>query len=168
MNIDTAADECGALAWIATELFLLEGHWAPEVADDTFAAHLAEASRHHGWHADLWRGCLPDSAALDATARVVPPEGWGGAIAAARAMTSDAARATALARGLLPRLLVRLHRLHQQSAGPGDRTVRRVAGIVMADVQADWIGTQAALERIGLAPISPLDQSFVAATGSSA
>lgn len=147
MNIEELAARCGGLAWISSELFVLEGRWAPLVTDARFAGHLAEASRHHGWHAELWRSCLPDSPALDADARIVAPPGWAEPIASAAGATSDRERARVLGLELLPRLMVAIDDLASLD-GPGDRAAARIAKIVAADVLADFLGCQ----RAALAP----------------
>jgi hypothetical protein len=144
VKIEELADRCGALAWIANELFLLEGQLAPTVANPAFAAHLAEASRHYGWHAEQWRQQLPDSPALAAADRIVPPAGWVERIEKVRAATTERRRATILATQVLPQLHGLITSLELDLDGPGDRSALRLAGIVRADVMADLYHCQRA------------------------
>lgn len=164
----------GGLAWVSRQLFELEGRWAATMTDAIAVVHLAEHSRHHGWHSELWRDALPDSPALAAGDHVVAPAGWedamgltahGGAIDTA----GDAGRLAALYRGLVPRLAGALADLESDLTGPGDAAIRRVLGLVEADVDNDLRGGSARLaatlrddDAIGSASSATLglDQAF--------
>ncbi len=136
----------GGLAWIAGRLFELEGRWAEAMADPAAVLHLAEHSRHHGWHVELWQGTLPDSPALAAADHVRAPAGWAEAFDRAEATTDhDAARLACLYRVLVPRLAGLLGGLQAGLIGPGDAAIARTAGFVIADVDRDLRGGSARL-----------------------
>ena len=149
-DLEDLVPALGGLSWISGRLFELEGRWAETMADPAAVLHLAEHSRHHGWHAQLWRDALPDSPALAAADHVVAPAGWaqaleltasGGELDAA----GDAARLAALYRGLVPRLAGLLHGLGSRLDGPGDTAIARTLGFVVADVGNDLRGGSARL-----------------------
>lgn len=145
MEIEEIVPVVGGLAWVAGRLFELEGRWAGSMAEPTAVVHLAEHSRHHGWHAGLWREALPDSPALAAGDHVVAPAGWDAAMAltaegARIDAGGDATRLAALYRGLVPRLAGMLADLDRCLVGPGDAAVRRALGFVVGDVDNDLRG----------------------------
>ena len=146
-DLENLVPVLGGLAWVSGQLFELEGRWAESMNDTASVVHLAEHSRHHGWHAGLWRDALPDSPALRADEHVVAPAGWADAIAATGSIDAggDAARLAALYRCLVPRLAATLDDLCHRLAGPGDAAIRRVLGHVMADVDSDLRGGSARL-----------------------
>lgn len=144
-DLEDLVGTIGGLAWVSGRLFELEGRWAESMAHPGAVVHLAEHSRHHGWHAELWRDALPDSPALAAADHIVAPPGWERAMALTVAdgaidAGGDAARLAALYRGLVPRLAGALADLHGQLAGPADASISRVLGLVTADVDADLRG----------------------------
>ena len=160
----------GGLAWISGRLFELEGRWAETVTHPGAVMHLAEHSRHHGWHAGLWRDTLPDSPALAAADHVVAPAGWAEAFALADTTADhDAARLAVLYRALVPRLAGLLHGLRPRLDGPGDPAIHRTLGFVIADVDTDLrggsahlattLGDQDGIEMAASATLA-LDQAF--------
>ena len=162
----------GGLTWVAERLFVTEGQWADHLGDDAAVIHLATHSRHHGWHAGLWRDALPDSPALAAPSQVQPPsEGWSRAFDAADALApaSDAALLAALYRNLVPRYLVLVDDITGASHGPGDAHIARTRGLVRADVVDDLVGGLGRLEaaiadrddiETAAATTQMLDQAF--------
>lgn len=164
----------GGLAWVSSQLFELEGRWAASMSEPTAVVHLAEHSRHHGWHAQLWRETLPDSPALAALDHVVAPAGWSAAVALTAEggpidTGGDAGRLAALYRGLVPRVAAMVDDLQRRLGGPGDAAIRRTIGLVVSDVDNDLRGGSARLaatlrddEAIGSASsaIFALDQAF--------
>ena len=173
-DLENLVPVVGGLAWVSGRLFELEGRWAASMDEPAAVVHLAEHSRHHGWHAGLWRDALPDSPALAATDHVTAPARWDAAIALTADGglldgADDAGRLAALYRGLVPRLAGLLADLDHQLAGPGDRAIRRVLGLVTHDVDNDLRGGSAHLaatlrddEAIGSASSATLglDQAF--------
>ncbi len=138
----------GGLTWVAERLFVTEGQWADHLGADAAVVHLATHSRHHGWHAGLWRDALPDSPALDALSQVQSPaKGWSRAFDAAEALAPapDAALLAALYRNLVPRYLVLVDDIIDSYNGPGDAHVARATRLVRADVVDDLVGGIACL-----------------------
>lgn len=164
----------GGLAWVSERLFEVEGRWAASMSEATAVTHLAEHSRHHGWHSGLWRDALPDSPVLAAADHVRAPAGWEPAMAltaegGAIDVAGDAGRLAGLYRGLVPRLAGMLDDLDRTLAGPGDAAIRRVLGLVAHDVDNDLRGGSARLsatlrddDAIGSASSATLglDQAF--------
>lgn len=172
-DLENLVPMLGGLSWVSAQLFELEGRWAETMGDAAAVVHLAEHSRHHGWHAGLWRDAMPDSPALAAGDHVLAPAGWADAVAAAAGPSiegaDDAARLAALYRGLVPRLAGALADLDRLLAGPGDAAIRRVLGHVLVDVDTDLRGGSALLaatlrddDAIGSASSATLalDQAF--------
>lgn len=169
-DLERLSERIGLLSWIAGELFALEGEWAASMQSAAAVEHLAEHSRHHGWHATLWRDALPDSAVLDARRHVAASAGWAAATNAARAtVPGDPARLGVLYRGLVPRLVAELTALGGDLTGPAHAALRRTHGLVMPDVIADLsggvtllaatLGDQPAIESANRAVLA-LDQGF--------
>ena len=162
----------GALAWVAEQLFTIQGTWAETMQSPAAAVHLASASRHHGSHVGLWRDALPDSPALDGASHVGPPSSeWSDGVTAAHALAaeSDPARLTALYRGLVPRHLSLLEELAERLGGPGDAHIQRVLSIVGVDAVADLKGGHRLLETAlgdnaaidsATSAVKALDQAF--------
>ncbi|MGI9643020.1 MAG: hypothetical protein ACR2N9_09575 [Acidimicrobiia bacterium] len=140
MNLAVLAERIGGLTWVSEQLFGLEGRWAEGLDDPAAVAHLATFSRHHGWHAGLWRQALPDSPALDAEELIGPPSpGWRRAVEAAASFDegSDVQRLAALYRSLLPEALALIDDFTMGLGGPGDAHLLRVARLVQPDVALD-------------------------------
>lgn len=151
-DIETLADRCGSLAWMCDALFGLEGRWAALLETDAAVVHLATHSRHLGEHADRLRAMLPDSPALRAHERLVPPPGWVDAIDLAEAITTDhdgrlgdAVRLGVLYRGLVPRLAGSVAVARSEASGPGASAVARVLRQLDDDVHGDLAGGSALL-----------------------
>lgn len=134
------ARRLGAVAWVAEQLFAIEGRWAASMTDPAAVVHLGTFSRHHGWHAQLWRDALPDSPALAAGETIQPPSaGWATAIGLAGELDDgpDPARLAYLYRGLVPRAASLLAGLDDALSGPGDAQLVRTLGLVLPDVLTD-------------------------------
>lgn len=133
----------GGLCWVSEQLFRIEGGWAAEMTDPAAVVHLGTSSRHHGWHATLWRDALPDSGALDARAAVqAPGRGWAAAVGVAdgigeRGPAADVARLVCLYRGLVPRAWSLLADFEDRLSGLGMGHLARVVRLVAPDLAAD-------------------------------
>jgi len=173
LGVEALADACGALAWIADTLFVLEGRWSASMEDPQAVEHLAVNSRLHGWHAGLWQDLLPDSPALAGADRVAPPPGWVAAVEVAATLGDDAGddvRLALLYRGLVARAVGIVAGLSAQAVGPGSAAAARVAGLVAADQHHDLAGglrlltnalrDRASIERSKEA-VGVLDRAFV-------
>lgn len=148
VTLDVVADRLGALAWVSEALFGLQGRWAPTMADDGAAAHLATASRRKGWHVELLVDLLPDSPALHGSDRVAAPPGWTIALSHCADVTGDPARLGVLYRALVPRLAAAVSRTQRAATGPGDGAIARALGFVAADLNDDLVGGAALLEAV--------------------
>jgi len=172
-GITCVAPRLGKLAWVSERLFEIEGRWAATMTAPAAVEHLATHSRHHGWHATLWRRALPDSPALEADRLVQAPDGWVGALAAAAGAdeASDPVKLAMLYRGLVPRALSLVEGLDEVVSGPGSAHITRVVGLVRPDVAADahrghrlleaTLGDDEAIE-MAISAVKTLDQSFLA------
>ncbi|MFV2038926.1 MAG: hypothetical protein ACC660_01650 [Acidimicrobiales bacterium] len=139
----------GGLVWVSEQLFAIEGRWATTLSSPPAVVHLATQSRHHGWHAGLWRDALPDSPSLEADTTIAPPDaGWERAVQLVQGMDEapDAARLAVLYRGLLPRAFSRLAGLEELLGGPGDAHLTRIVGLVRPDLLHDAMGGHHLLE----------------------
>jgi hypothetical protein len=63
--LDASALRIGRYRWIEMRLFEALGGWVTGVPELDAKALLATHSRHHGWHAELWRDLLPVLPATD-------------------------------------------------------------------------------------------------------
>lgn len=146
ISLDGLADRLGALAWISEALFGLQGRWAASMTDDAAAEHLATASRHKGWHVELFVDLLPDSPALHGPDRIVGPPGWTAALVVGADAVDDPARLAVLYRALVPRLAGEVSRTRSAATGPGDTAIARALGFVAADLADDLVAGSALLD----------------------
>jgi hypothetical protein len=173
IGVETLADACGELAWVADALFALEGRWSARMESARAVEHLAVHSRLHGWHATLWEGLLPDSASLRGAERVRAPAGWDAALAVVGALGEDADDATRLAllyRGLVARVAGTVEGLSARVGGPSGAAVARIIEFVTADHRRDLVGgllllsdalrDEATIDAVARA-VKVLDQSFL-------
>jgi hypothetical protein len=58
-TLEASALRIGRYRWIEMRLFEALGGWVTGVPELDAKALFATHSRHHGWHAELWRGLLP-------------------------------------------------------------------------------------------------------------
>lgn len=137
-----AARRAGGYAWLEMRLFELLGRWATSVAEPPVAARLGTASRHHGWHAELWHEHLPSVPDLDVADLVAPADRG---IAATVddlviAVPDSAVEALASAyRVLVPRLVVAYDHDLAGASRVADAPVARTIRIVLADLVPEWI-----------------------------
>ena len=150
VSIEELADACGNLAWLAAATFETVGAWSTDTDDPTVRVHFATASRHLGWHAELWAELLPDSPALDGPARVQPPTPrWERAIETAAATDDTVARLAALHRVIVPRLLAAVDALARRLDPVAGAPSQRIARIVRVDLLDAWsTGNALLLDRL--------------------
>ena len=96
----------GGLAWVEHSLSAVISDWAKSEADTAVAVVLRTTARHHEWHAEIVRSCLPTSPLLLDQDPVRPPTaGWERAVASLRTLQepdSTAARLRVIVRVLDP------------------------------------------------------------------
>lgn len=136
LTLHQAATLVGAYRWIEERLFALTGRWSGQAAmTPPTQVLLFEASRQHGWHAELWAARLPLVAGIDAGA-LIRPAGptLAPLLAALEGETSPARRLAGLHRVVLPRLATTYRRHLDRVVPVADRPVARVLRLVLADL----------------------------------
>lgn len=150
-RLHETAQWVGGHAWVELRTFELLGRWATTVDEPAAAALLGRASRHHGWHAQLWHEQLPSLRGLAPEDLVDAPDaGWADAVEAlAVEPPATAVEALAVAyRVLVPRLVTRYDD-HRAVVSPVmDAAVARTLRIVHADAVADWLAGEALVQRL--------------------
>jgi hypothetical protein len=138
-TIEDSGRRIGRHAWAEMRMFEVLGGWSGTVAEPRTRALLAETSRHHAWHAELWHDLLPDLPHLPAADLVAPDEPTAAIVTALEAVDGTDARATlaAVHEGALPHLADRyaehLERTTPVTDGPTIRALR----LVLADIEGD-------------------------------
>ena len=80
-RLEELATRLAELVWVEERLFELLGRWSTIDANDGARILFATASRHHGWHSEVLRQCLPTSPQLaDRSIPRPPTAGWARAI----------------------------------------------------------------------------------------
>jgi hypothetical protein len=72
-TLDEFAARVGAFRWVEVRRFEILGGWVPTVTEPEVKLLFARHSVHHGWHAELLRGCLPSTKDHDPEQSTVAP-----------------------------------------------------------------------------------------------
>ncbi len=159
-SLHEMADLLGGRVWLERRLFESLGRWATDAAADSesdgaagpAALHLAEASRRHGWHAQVWFDRMPELSGFDVEARVVPSDP--GLVALFDLLDgSDPATATvvrldAYGRVLLPRMIVAYRATVGRLGAAADASVARWSRLVLVDDLEAWEQAESVLQRV--------------------
>lgn len=132
----------GGRVWLERRLFESLGRWSCDAGDagDTAAKlHLADASRRHGWHAQVWTERMPELSGFDVESLVVAPDDrlievfdvLDGA-------DSVAARLDGHCRVLLPRMIVAYRATIGGLGAAADASVQRWSRLVLVDDLDEW------------------------------
>ncbi len=149
MSFFDDAAQLGAWCWLERRLFEIAGGWAAPTPEPEVKLHLASASHHHAWHAELLERLLPKAYAGPVGQLVVAP-GEGPVIERLAALEPTVERLAGLYRVAVPRALASygwyLQGCNPATHGPSIRTVR----IIATDVRDDWATGEALLQdRLG-------------------
>ena len=73
-SLHEMADLLGGRVWLERRLFESLGRWSSTAGAAPVRVHLADASRRHGWHAQVWFERMPELSDFDVEARVRAPD----------------------------------------------------------------------------------------------
>lgn len=91
------SERLGGLVWVEQSLSDVMSGWTTCEADPASVVLFGIAARHHRWHAEVTRGCLPTSPALLEPDPVRPPtEGWQRAVKSLHELVAPHSTATRL------------------------------------------------------------------------
>jgi hypothetical protein len=130
------ADLCARAGALEGLLFEHVGAWTADVDDPWVAAELAEWSRNHAWHVELWTQRFPDVPGLDQDAATAEARGALADSLAGLGEPDARARLTAALAGLtMLEALCEDARHHVDRAT--DAPTARVLELVLADCRTD-------------------------------
>ncbi len=137
----------GAAVWTEERLSGLEAAWSADEPDPEVAVHLDTNGRHHRWHAERFRDCLPDSPALDAAGHVrAPSPGWEAVLDDRHERDGTAARLVVLER-VVGRTVAGYEALARRLTSVADGATLRAIDHVLDDQRAELDSTRALLAR---------------------
>ncbi len=147
------AELLGGRVWLERRLFESLGRWAADADAGPATLLLAESSRRHGWHAQVWFERMPELSGFDLEARVVAPDPR---LVELFELLDDAAPATsavvrldAYARVLLPRMIVAYRSTLDGLGVAADASVARWSRLVLVDDLDAWERAEAARQQLG-------------------
>ncbi len=150
-----AAARLGAYCWVEQQLFSLLGGWVTDVPEAEVKLVVAELAEHAGWRARRWHELLP-TAPPGPDALVAAAEGVAAAVGAAATVAGGPDRTLeklAVAhRVLLPRLAAALRAHLDWAPAVSEPATRRVLGIALDDVTADWLLGERVLQSVATDP----------------
>ncbi len=148
-SLEDGARVAGHHVWLEMRLFEVLGAWAPSVPEPQVKVHLATHSRRHAWHAELWRGHVPEVAGVDAEALVTPAsEGMAGAVAALAEAPSTLERLAGLYRVVLPRVVTATAGRLAAASPVADAALARSLRFVLADDLDEWRDGEGLLQSL--------------------
>ena len=131
--------------WLERQLFERLGAWSSGPGTASARLHLADASRRHGWHAQVWFDRLPELSVIDAEALVVAPDDrlvelFERLDGVPSSDDDDAAvvRLDGYGRVLLPRMIVAYRSTLDRLGVAADASLARWSRIVLADDLDEW------------------------------
>lgn len=146
------SERLGGLVWVEQSLSEVLSDWAQCDADPAAVILFGTTARHHRWHAEIIRGCLPTSPALLEVDPVRPPtEGWQRAINSLQGLvapTSTATRLRAIVRTIDPWLGREIEALTLLARPVSDAAMQRWLRFVSIDHHDDGEAAQAMLEAL--------------------
>lgn len=154
------ADLLGVRIWTERRLFELLGSWVTTTVEPAAKLHLAEASRRHGWHAQVWFDRMPQLSSLDPEARVVAGDERLAELFDVFDVDADSVPADALTavrldgvvRVLLPRLVVAYRTTLDGLGAAADASVARWSRLLLVDDLDEWERGEALLQELILTP----------------
>ena len=134
-----AAGVIGGYVWLEERLFETLGGWVTTVPEPEAKLHLEADSRHHAWHASLWRERLPALADFPPERFVAPPSPQVDAfMATLRASSGTVERLVGVYRVFLPRQVAAYHHHRERASAITDGPTIRALDLVLADELNDW------------------------------
>ena len=154
-SLHEMADLLGGRVWLERRLFEALGHWADEAAAEKVAGaaalQFAEASRRHGWHAQVWFDRMPELSGFDVEASVVPSDPrlveLFDLLDDAEAATATVVRLDAYGRVLLPRMIVAYRGTLGRLGAAADASVARWSRLVLVDDLDGWEQAESVLQE---------------------
>lgn len=144
-SLHEVAQLLGGRVWLERQLFERLGAWSSGPGTASARLHLADASRRHGWHAQVWFDRLPELSVIDAEALVVAPDGrlvelFERLDGVPSSVDDDAAvvRLDGYGRVLLPRMIVAYRSTLDRLGVAADASLARWSRIVLADDLDEW------------------------------
>lgn len=153
LGLDEAARRAGHYAWLERRLFEVLGRWSTTVPEPDVKVCLAEHSRHHAWHAELWHERLPELREVVREDLVVPPDDRGASVAEALVKGAEGSDYTleklvGIYRVLLPRL-VAAYRGDLELASPiTDGPALRALRLILRDDLEEWEEAERLIQRL--------------------
>ena len=145
------ADLLGGRVWLERRLFESLGRWAVEADEAAATLFLADASRRHGWHAQVWFDRMPELSGFDVEARVAAP-GPRVAELLDRLDAADGSRSLVRLDGygrvLLPRMIDAYRATLEQLGVAADASVARWSRLVLVDDLDEAERVESVLQRI--------------------
>jgi len=138
-TIEQSGRRIGGHAWVEMRLFETLGRWSGVVDEPRARVVLASASRHHAWHAELWRGLLPGVPHLPPADLVAPGDGAAAMVAALDDLDDAPTdqRVAYLVGVALPHVIERYTAHLDRTVPVTDAPVERVLSLALADLRAD-------------------------------
>ena len=131
------AELLGGRVWLERRLFESLGRWAVEADEAAATLFLADASRRHGWHAQVWFDRMPELSGFDVEARVRPPDARVAELLdrldAADGPTKSLVRLDGYGRVLLPRIIDAYRCTLELLGVAADASVARWSRLVLVD-----------------------------------
>lgn len=132
----------GGYRWVELRLFEIMGRWVQQVPEPEVKLHLATESFHHSWHADLFFGVLPVTAAVDRDGVTAAPTASFPrlieAVAAPVGADTTIEKLVGVYRVLLPHLIRVLNLHRERCVGPGSASLVRCLDLVLRDELGHW------------------------------
>lgn len=132
------AARAGAHRWSELALWQALGAWAPAAGDPEATVLFDTHAQHAAWRAGQWWDRLPVLAVVDRDALVLPPAGLEPVVAALGGLTTTVARAAAVYRVVLPRIVTAYGGDRALTSPVADGAYRRTLDQVEADAAGDW------------------------------
>lgn len=159
------AGRIAELVWVEQSLAELYEAWSAFEPHSGARILLAQASRHHAWHAEVLTGCLPTSPQLGEQATPRPPtQGWADAITMLRSIDAadqSPARLAAIVRQLDPWLVRETTALLDLARPVADAHLTRWLRFIEIDHHDDGAAMAELLDALQANTISLRDRSLL-------
>ena len=161
--LEELTNRLAALVWVESQLAELLARWASVDEHPGACILFLQAGRHHEWHAEILRGCLPTSEQL-ATEPHPPTEGWRDAVerlTGVDAPEQTISRLGALVRELDPWLARETDTLFELARPIADAPLLRWLRFIEIDHDDDGRGLAELLDALATNTVSLTDHSML-------